>query len=168
MRRRASAALPLALCLALTACGGEDAPSEEEAEPTEAAPASVEVSGKVGEKPTIEIPDSEPPPTLETEDIVPGQGKEAKAGDTLEVNYVGVLYATGEEFDSSFERRPFKFELGRGMVIPGWDQGLEGLQEGGRRLLTIPPELAYGEQGAPPVIGPNETLVFVVDLEKIS
>ena len=154
----------LSLLFALTGCGGESAPSEEP-EPEE--PATIEVSDDVGKKPTIEIPEGEPPTALETEDIVTGKGPEAKAGDTLEVNYVGVLYATGEEFDSSFERKPFRFQLGRGMVIPGWDQGLEGLQEGGRRLLEIPPELAYGSQGAPPVIGPDEALVFVVDLVKI-
>jgi peptidylprolyl isomerase len=167
MRRRSPAAGLLAMCLALTACGGGEAP-EAETEPTVAEPAAIEVSGDVGEKPTVEIPDEPARPTLETKDIVVGKGPEAKAGDTLEVDYVGLLYDSGEEFDSSFERgKPFVFELGRGMVIPGWDQGLEGMKKGGRRLLEIPPELAYGPQGSPPVIGPNEALVFVVDLVEI-
>ena len=81
------------------------------------------------------------------------------------MNYVGVAYSTGKEFDSSFDSgQPFPFTLGAGEVIPGWDEGLEGMKVGGRRQLTIPPDLAYGAQGSPPVIKPNETLIFVIDL----
>ena len=81
------------------------------------------------------------------------------------MNYVGVSYSNGKEFDSSFDAgAPIELELGAGMVIPGWDQGIEGMKVGGRRQLVIPPALAYGPQGLPPVIGPNETLVFVIDL----
>ncbi len=81
------------------------------------------------------------------------------------MNYVGVLFERGKEFDASWERKqPFPFKLGAGMVIPGWDKGLEGMKVGGRRRLTIPPEQAYGPQGSPPAIGPNETLIFVIDL----
>jgi peptidylprolyl isomerase len=94
-----------------------------------------------------------------------GDGAEARAGDTVEVEYVGVSYSNGKEFDSSWERpEPFTYQLGAGQVIPGWDQGIAGMKVGGRRELVIPPDLAYGEQGSPPAIKPNETLVFVVDL----
>jgi peptidylprolyl isomerase len=84
------------------------------------------------------------------------------------MQYVGVAFSTGEEFDASWDRgEPFEFTLGNGDVIAGWDEGIVGMKEGGRRKLTIPAEQAYGAQGSPPTIGPNETLVFVVDLEKI-
>ena len=110
-----------------------------------------------------------PADKLEIEDIVEGDGPEAKKGDTLSVQYVGVAQSNGQEFDSSWSRgaQPFELELGAGMVIPGWDQGLEGMKAGGRRQLTIPGDLAYGPAGSPPAIGPDETLVFVVDLESI-
>ena len=83
-------------------------------------------------------------------------------------SYVGVSWSTGKEFDASWDRgNPFQFVLGRGQVIGGWDQGVQGMKVGGRRRLTIPPELGYGAQGAGGVIAPNETLVFVVDLVSI-
>ena len=116
-------------------------------------------------KPVIEVPAEDPPTELVSEDIVTGDGEEAKAGDQLTVQYVGVDYATGEQFDASWDTgQPFDFELGAGNVIPGWDEGIEGMRVGGRRQLTIPPDLAYGPAGQPPDIGPNATLVFVVDL----
>ena len=97
--------------------------------------------------------------------MVEGDGAEAKAGDKITVQYVGVGYRSEEEFDSSWSRNePFTFTLGAGEVIPGWDQGIAGMKVGGRRELIIPPNLAYGPSGSPPVIGPNETLIFVVDL----
>jgi peptidylprolyl isomerase len=118
-------------------------------------------------KPEVTVPD-EPATELVTEDVVVGEGAEAASGDEVEVEYVGVAQSTGEEFDSSWEREdPFSFELGAGNVIPGWDQGIVGMREGGRRLLVIPGELAYGETGQPPDIGPNETLVFAVDLVEV-
>ncbi|MGH2946346.1 MAG: FKBP-type peptidyl-prolyl cis-trans isomerase [Solirubrobacteraceae bacterium] len=99
------------------------------------------------------------------EDIVEGKGRAAKAGSTVSVQYVGVSWSTGQEFDASWNSgQPFPFPLGGGQVIPGWDQGVEGMKNGGRRLLVIPPELGYGAAGSPPVIAPNETLVFVVDM----
>ena len=123
-------------------------------------------SADTSEKPDVEVPDGEPPKELETEDIVVGDGAEAKAGDTVTMEYVGVSYSNGKEFDSSWERpEPFTFQLGSGQVIPGWDQGIPGMKVGGRRELIIPPELAYGESGSPPDIGPNETLIFIVDLK---
>ena len=118
------------------------------------------------EKPTVEVPsDQAPSYQLELEDIEVGDGDEATAGRIVEVQYVGVSWATGEQFDASWDRGDtFKFGLGKGQVIPGWDQGVEGMRVGGRRRLTIPPQLAYGKRGAGGVIGPDETLVFVVDL----
>jgi peptidylprolyl isomerase len=116
-------------------------------------------------KPVIEVPDEPPPTELVSEDIVTGDGATAEQGDTVEVQYVGVDYKTGEEFDTSWGGgQPFSFQLGGGQVIPGWDQGVEGMKVGGRRELIVPPDLAYGEQGSPPAIGPNATLVFVIDL----
>ena len=83
----------------------------------------------------------------------------------MQVQYVGISFKNGRQFDASWDRgEPFAFQLGAGQVIPGWDQGVEGMKVGGRRQLVIPPDLAYGKQGSPPAIGPNETLVFVIDL----
>jgi len=111
------------------------------------------------------VPDGPPPADLQITDVTEGDGAEVQAGDTLTMQYVGVDYATGKEFDSSWDAgQPFTFQLGSGEVIPGWDQGLEGMKVGGRRELVIPPDLAYGKAGQPPTIKPNETLVFVVDL----
>ena len=102
--------------------------------------------------------------------MVKGKGKRAKAGDTVDVQYVGVSWSTGKQFDASWDRgaEPFSFPLGAGQVIPGWDQGVEGMRVGGRRVLVIPPDLAYGDQSPSPDIAPGETLVFVVDLKKIA
>lgn len=116
-------------------------------------------------KPVVEVPQEEPPSELVSEDIVTGDGATAEAGDQLTMQYVGVLYDTGEQFDASWDTgQPFEFELGAGNVIPGWDEGIEGMRVGGRRELTIPPDLAYGPAGQPPDIPPDSTLVFVVDL----
>lgn len=116
-------------------------------------------------KPKVTVPKGAPPKQLVVKELEEGTGAEAKAGDEVTVQYVGVDYKSGKEFDSSWSRHePFAFQLGVGQVIPGWDQGIEGMKVGGRRELIIPPELAYGEAGSPPAIGPNETLVFVVDL----
>jgi len=120
-------------------------------------------------KPEVEVPEGPPPADLVVEDLEPGDGDEAAAGDQVSVQYVGVNYETGEEFDSSFGTgEPFTFNLGAGDVIDGWDQGVEGMKVGGRRQLVIPPDLAYGKQGQPPVIGPNATLVFVIDLVSVN
>ena len=110
-----------------------------------------------------------PPSELVIEDIKKGKGAEGHRRPDRLVQYSGVLFKDGEKFDASWDRggEPFEFQLGAGMVIPGWDQGIEGMQAGGRRVLTIPPDLAYGPNGSGP-IGPNETLVFVVDMEEIS
>src|SRR5687767_11864129 len=117
------------------------------------------------DKPEVEIPEGDPPKELVIEDLEEGDGDEAQAGDQLTVDYVGVLYDGGDEFDASFEDpEPFQFVLGQGGVIPGWDEGLEGMKVGGRRQLVIPPDLAYGPEGQPPDIPPDSTLVFVIDL----
>jgi peptidylprolyl isomerase len=117
------------------------------------------------EKPSIEIPDQPPSYQLELEDIEVGDGDEATAGKVVEVHYVGVSWQNRREFDASWDRGDtFKFKLGKGQVIPGWDRGVAGMKVGGRRRITIPPDLAYGQRGAGGVIGPGETLVFVVDL----
>ena len=124
------------------------------------------ISSDLESKPKVRKPSGRPPSELVVEDVVEGKGPAAKSGDTLTVQYVGVSYSSGKEFDASWDRgQPLEFPVGSGMVIPGWDRGLIGMRPGGRRLLVIPPELGYGPQGAPPDIGPNETLIFVVDLE---
>jgi peptidylprolyl isomerase len=119
----------------------------------------------MNEKPTVEIPDHAPSYTLELEDITVGEGDEATPGRIVEVHYVGVSWKTGKQFDASWDRGDtFKFGLGKGQVIRGWDEGVAGMKVGGRRRITIPPDMAYGKRGAGGVIGPDETLVFVVDL----
>jgi peptidylprolyl isomerase len=118
------------------------------------------------EKPQVEIPDEEPPHgEVRIDDITVGDGDEAVSGRVAEVHYVGVSKRTGEQFDASWDRGDtFKFGLGKGQVIAGWDEGVQGMKVGGRRRLTIPADKAYGKRGAGGVIGPDETLVFVVDL----
>ena len=117
-------------------------------------------------KPQVDVPSDQPPSyQLELDDLTVGEGDEATSGRVVEVHYVGVSWSTGEQFDASWDRGDtFKFKLGKGEVIQGWDQGVEGMKVGGRRRITIPPMLAYGKRGAGGVIGPDETLVFVVDL----
>ena len=144
-------------------------PADTSAATTAAAPAPTVVSGDLTKKPEIPKPTGDPPTKLVSKDIVVGKGPAAKKGDKVQVQYVGVSYSTGEQFDASWDNgQPFDFTLGKGMVIPGWDQGIPGMKVGGRRELTIPADLAYGAAGSPPSIGPNETLIFVVDLLKIS
>ncbi|HEV3132487.1 MAG TPA: FKBP-type peptidyl-prolyl cis-trans isomerase [Acidimicrobiales bacterium] len=119
-------------------------------------------------QPVITIPDGPPPGDLLIEDIELGDGPEAVNGQPVNVHYVGVSWSNGQEFDSSWSRDElFAFPLGAGQVIAGWDQGVAGMKVGGRRRLTIPPHLGYGERGAGGVIAPNETLVFVVDLHDV-
>jgi peptidylprolyl isomerase len=117
------------------------------------------------ERPRIEKPEGDIPFALGIEDLVVGEGEEAAAGRTVTVHYAGVAFRSGEEFDASWNRgEPFRFKLGKGQVIPGWDQGVQGMRVGGRRKLTIPSAMAYGARGAGGVIAPHEPLVFVVDL----
>ncbi|MGI8662764.1 MAG: FKBP-type peptidyl-prolyl cis-trans isomerase [Acidimicrobiales bacterium] len=118
------------------------------------------------DKPHVYVPPGEQPPTeLLIEDLEVGDGAEAAAGQQVEVHYVGVSWRTRKQFDASWDRGDtFSFGLGGGQVIKGWDEGVVGMKVGGRRRIVIPPQLAYGKAGAGRVIGPDETLVFVVDL----
>jgi peptidylprolyl isomerase len=169
--------LVLLLGAGIVACGGDDDSSGETAAtpaPTEAPQGpnadaiAAGITKNTKKKPEVVKPEGDPPAQLVIKDIVKGKGPKAKAGDTLTMQYVGNSWSTGEQFDASWDRnQAFPFQLGAGMVIPGWDQGMVGMQKGGRRLLIIPPDLGYGAQGSGP-IGPNETLVFVVDLQKLN
>jgi peptidylprolyl isomerase len=171
--------LALVLGAGVAACGEDDDDGGETAAtptptPTETAKAGgIEAlvqgtSDKTGAKPEVPAPKGDPPAELVIRDIVKGKGPKAKAGDTLTMQYVGIAWSNGQQFDASWDAgQPFPFQLGAGMVIQGWDRGMVGMQKGGRRLLVIPPELGYGPAGAGDVIGPNETLVFVVDLVSI-
>jgi peptidylprolyl isomerase len=172
--------LALALGAGVSACGDDDeepanggaaAPAEETPAPApadfDAKEYASQISTNLKQKPKVPPVEGEPPAELVIEDVVKGKGPGAKAGDLLTMQYVGHSWSTNQQFDASWDRgEPFQFQLGAGMVIPGWDQGLEGMRRGGRRLLVIPPDLGYGPQGSPPAIGPNETLIFVVDLEQ--
>ena len=116
-------------------------------------------------KPTVTIPEGAPPTDLVIEDIEVGDGTEAVAGANVTVHYVGVAWSDQQQFDASWDRDDlFEFPLGRGYVIAGWDEGVQGMKVGGRRRITIPPHLGYGAAGAGGVIKGGETLVFVVDL----
>jgi peptidylprolyl isomerase len=116
-------------------------------------------------KPEVSVPVGDPPADLVVDDLLVGDGDEATAGQRVNVHYVGVSWSNGEQFDASWDRNePFDFRLGAGDVISGWDQGVAGMKVGGRRQLTIPPELGYGSRGAGRVIKGGETLIFVVDL----
>jgi peptidylprolyl isomerase len=120
-------------------------------------------------KPDVSIPAGAPPDELKIEDLTVGTGAEATAGKTVDVHYVGVGWSTKKQFDASWDRGgAFSFQLGAGRVIKGWDQGVAGMKVGGRRRLTIPAKLGYGDRGAGADIKPGETLVFVVDLLKVS
>jgi FKBP-type peptidyl-prolyl cis-trans isomerase len=123
------------------------------------------VSRTLGQKPKIGRAHGHAPTTLKTKDVVAGTGRVAKQGATIVTNDVGVLYRGGKEFDNTWDLgQPFAFPLGRGQVIAGWEKGIKGMRVGGRRILVVPPRLAYGAQGSPPSIPANATLIFVVDL----
>ena len=129
--------------------------------------------GDINTKPKIPAQEGQPPSELIAQDVIVGTGAQAKSGDKVSVQYVGVLFDGGEEFDTSWTSdtkagTPFEFTLGSGQVIAGWDQGVVGMKEGGRRRLLIPADLAYGEAGSPPKIPANAALVFDVDLKKVS
>jgi peptidylprolyl isomerase len=156
--------LALALCcaaVALAGCGGD---SEKPASKSTATPEATAALTK----PTITKPPGKEPTKLVVKDIKVGTGPAAKPGDNVSVQYVGVSYTNGRQFDASWDRgEPFSFQLGAGKVIAGWDTGVVGMKVGGRRELIIPADQAYGAQGSPPNIGPNETLIFVIDLVSI-
>jgi peptidylprolyl isomerase len=144
---------------------GETTPTSTTPTTPPAASVKTPTSGPLAAKPAVTVPSGAAPATLVTKELIKGTGPEAKAGQPVTVNYVGVLYHGGKEFDSSWKRsEPFAFTLGQGQVIKGWDQGVAGMKVGGRRELIIPAELAYGKTGSPPTIPANAPLVFVVDL----
>ena len=166
MTRRTVAGALLALTIALTACGG----GEEESGPSAAAEVAEEVSADLSEAPDVPATDAPAPDGLVIQDVVVGDGEEAVEGSTVAVKYVGAFYETGEEFDSSWSRgadETLPVTLGAGQVIPGFEGGITGMQVGGRRVVTIPSELAYGEAGQGPIPG-GSTLVFVIDLVDVS
>jgi peptidylprolyl isomerase len=127
------------------------------------------VSTDLKTKPTAPKATGTAPDELQGSDVVTGTGAEAKEGDKVTVQYVGQLFSNGKEFDTSWKkgREPFEFTIGQGAVIQGWDQGVPGMKVGGRRILVIPADLAYGAAGSPPTIPANAPLVFVVDLKKV-
>jgi peptidylprolyl isomerase len=166
--RTALTVLALLAILSLSACGDDDS-SGGESTTTEAAEAEGSGSGSAEvdttTKPEVRVPDGDPPKELEIIDIVEGDGAEAKAGDLVTVQYVGVDFSEGEQFDASWDRgQPFPFQLGGGQVIPGWDEALLDMKKGEQRTLIIPPHLGYGDRGAGGVIPPNATLIFDVEL----
>lgn len=158
--------LPLALVgLLLLAGCSEEEPTEEAAQGSTCAPRSDET-----EVATEVDTSGSPPGELVVEQLAPPPAEDCPQvdeGDVVAVHYTGRSWDTGEVFDSSRDRGPFTFEVGLGQVIAGWEDGIEGLQVGERARLTIPPELAYGEAGAPPAIGPDETLVFDVEVVEV-
>jgi peptidylprolyl isomerase len=166
----------LALSLGAAACGDDegDGGTTTAAAPTETAPPAATTQTETqartapGGKPRVQVPKGAAPKRLVVDDLVRGKGRTARSGDQVTVHYVGVFHEDGEQFDASWDDgEPFQFTLGQGMVIRGWDRGVAGMREGGRRRLVIPPDLAYGPQGQPPTIPPNATLVFVVDLVSV-
>jgi peptidylprolyl isomerase len=136
---------------------------------TSTATTAVKPPPQLSKEPVVNVPKTAPPTKLVTKDLITGNGKAATAGSTITVNYVGVLYKTGKQFDASWNRhQPFTTALAGGQVIPGWTKGIPGMKVGGRRELIIPPALGYGSKGAGSTIPPNSTLVFVVDLLSVS
>ncbi len=130
---------------------------------------SVKPPPQLATEPTVSVPSAPAPSHLVVKDLIKGTGKAASSGSTITVNYVGVLYKTGKQFDASWNRHTtFTTALSNGQVIPGWVQGISGMKVGGRRELIIPPALGYGASGQGSTIPPNSTLVFVVDLLSVS
>jgi peptidylprolyl isomerase len=161
--------LLLAVAALAAGCGDDDEKKPADSGGAATTEAAAEPDPALQKKPKVEVPKGSPPKELQIRDIIKGTGPEATVGAQITVQYVGVSYSTGKQFDASWDRgaEPFPLQLGAGMVIPGWDQGLVGMRQGGRRELIIPPDLAYGAQGQPPDIKPNETLIFVVDAVEV-
>lgn len=159
----------MCFALAIAGCGGGDdsssSSSDSSSSAESSAPANPKLAAEVGKKkPKVVVPSGPPPKALEKNEIVEGTGPEAKGGDEVTVQYVGVGYTSKKEFDASWGGEPFTFALGSGLVVAGWEYGIVGMKVGGRRELVIPGQLGYGPEGSPPEIGPNETLIFVIDL----
>jgi peptidylprolyl isomerase len=179
-----------ALALAAAGCGDDDksnatdtATIQTQTTPTQTTPAeqapapkAKKVKPSAGEadpdtKPKVPKGSGKPPSKLVVQDLIVGKGKTARTGDVVSVQYAGVLFKNGKQFDASWNGskpgQAFQFPLGAGQVIPGWDQGVVGMKVGGRRKLIIPAELGYGAQGFPPDIPANAALIFDIDLEKV-
>jgi peptidylprolyl isomerase len=170
----------VALALFVAGCGDDKSSSSSgtNSATTPAAATTAEPQATTGEapvvsnakdlksKPEIAAPAGDPPTELIKKDLVVGKGPAVKKGQLASMQYVGISWSTGQQFDASWDRgaEPFQFPLGQGRVITGWDEGIPGMKVGGRRILVIPPDQGYGSAGAPPDIAPDETLVFVVDL----
>jgi peptidylprolyl isomerase len=129
--------------------------------------ADLSPAGSAGTPPTVTVPSGSPPTSLQSADLITGSGKAAASGDNVTVQYVLATYSSGKVIQSSWTSQPFTFTLGAGQVIPGWDKGVVGMKVGGRRELIIPPSLGYGSQSPGAGIAPDDTLVFVIDLQKI-
>lgn len=166
--------LALVAAVVVAGCGGSSkasgiVPAPEAGSTQASVPTTPKPPPALAQKPTVTLPSGPAPTKLTTKDLVQGTGQTVKPGQTVTVNYVGVLYKTGKEFDSSWKTgQPATFPLTAGGVIQGWVQGIPGMKVGGRRELIIPASLAYGKAGRPPTIPANSPLVFVVDLLSIS
>ena len=174
----AIAAAVLVFALIVSALGGDDDETDVASEDTttttaEPAPPREPPTCEQGDatdvdtstKPDVTVPEGDPPADLTCTDLVVGDGDEVAVGDTIEVHYVGISYSNGEQFDASWDGGdPATFQLAEGSLIQGWVDGIPGMKVGGRRQLVIPAKGAYGAAGSPPAIGPNETLIFVIDL----
>jgi peptidylprolyl isomerase len=156
------------LLVGCTTDGGapSDAPMGQQEEGSANVAGMPKVSGDLGQEPQIGAPEGNPPSELVTEDVFLGTGAEALPGSTLTVHYTLMTWSNGQIVESSWIGDPATFPLSG--VILGWQEGIPGMKEGGRRLLVIPPDLGYGEAGAGASIAPNETLIFVVDLIKVN
>ena len=183
-------AITVLSALALAGCGSEPEPAQEpnaatptptatEATPEpEAGGDAITVSGveianaeDLDSEPEVTVREgAEPPAKLVSRNLVRGDGARIASGDEVSVRYTGVSWSTGEKFDASWDAgtQPITFPIGVGRVIPGWDEGVTGMRVGDRRLLIIPPDLGYGAAGQPPVIAPDETLIFVIDAVDVS
>ena len=165
-RRSLLLVLALVAALFVAGCGSDSGSGSEDSASSSATPSAE--STPEATKPEVTVPKGKLPKKLEIKDLKEGTGATAEPGKNVTVQYVGVSALNGRQFDASWDRgEPFSFQLGTGSVIQGWDEGVKGMKVGGRRQLVIPPDMAYGKDGSPPTIGPNETLVFVVDLVSV-
>lgn len=169
MRRNLAMVGLLALLAIVAGCGQSNDTTVESIQSDDESTAverSDDVAGRT--KPEVSVSRGAPSGRLETKDLIEGTGAKVESGDKVTVQYVGFGYKSRREFDSSWSRNePFRFTLGASEVVPGWDDGIEGMSVGGRRELIIPPELGYGEAGTPVAVGPNDTLIFVIDLVEV-
>jgi len=163
MNQRLALVPLVVLALGLASCGSSSSDGAVSADQSTTA-----AGASAGTKPVVKVPSGAKPTKVITKDLKVGTGAEAVPGKPVTVQYVGVAWSTGKEFDSSWDRgQPFTFNLGAGEVIAGWDEGVAGMKVGGRREIIIPPDKGYGPQGAGADIGPDETLIFVVDLVSV-